>query len=170
MDDVNGVFNVLEPGTEFKNDQLTISEAKKKEDEGVDADKRTMDVIKDVAYSIDEMIQMTIDVPSNYKDRRVPMLDTKVWLNEEDENKIYYIFHQKEMRNRLVILKKSALAMKQKMSILSQETFRRLHNTKFEVENETKVDILNSFMADLKSSSYDEKETYNTERREKGIQ
>ena len=92
-------------------------------------DKRTMELIKDVANSIEDMIQMTIDVPSSYMDGKVPMLDTKVWLNNEDNNKIYYKFHQKEMRNRLVILKKSALTMNQKTNILTQETFQQGRST-----------------------------------------
>ena len=29
------------------------------------------------------MIEMTVDYPSNYTDNKMPMLDLKVWTNEE---------------------------------------------------------------------------------------
>ena len=44
------------------------------------------------------------------------------------------------------------------MNILTQECFRRLHNTSEFVEPEIKEGILNEFMADLKLSGYNEKD------------
>ena len=51
--------------------------------------------------------------------------------------------------------------MKKKMEILTQGTFRRLHNTCELVDDETKVGILDKYMEDLKLSGYDEKERMN---------
>ena len=47
------------------------------------------------------------------------------------------------------------------MTILTQECFRRLHNTSESVSNEVKEDILNEYMVDLKLSGYNEKERHN---------
>ena len=44
-----------------------------------------MQVIQKIANEIEEMIQMTFDVTSNYEDKKVPMLDMKTWINEEDK-------------------------------------------------------------------------------------
>ena len=79
------------------------------------------------------MIQMTYDIPSKHQNMRVPMLDIEVWINNDDDDKIYYKFFQKQMRNPLTNLKSSALSKNQKMNILTQETFRRIHNTKDEL-------------------------------------
>ena len=44
------------------------------------------------------------------------------------------------------------------MTILTQECFRRLHNTGEAITNETKPNILDEFMIDLKLSGYNERE------------
>ena len=45
-----------------------------------------MEAIKDIANDIAPMIRMTVDVSSNYRENKVPILDVKVWLNENDQN------------------------------------------------------------------------------------
>ena len=52
--------------------------------------------------------------------------------------------------------KMSAMPIRKKIEFLGQEVFRRLHNTKHEVENSLKVDIMNKFMIQLKMSGYNE--------------
>ena len=117
-----------------------------------------MNVIKDVANNIDPMIQMMIDVPTNYDDRKVPMLDLKVWL---DSDKILYQFYEKPTKSRQVMMKSSAMPMRKKMETLTQGVFRRLHNTHVSVKEDVKTSILNKYMEDLKLSGYDEKDRYN---------
>ena len=73
----------------------TITESRdqpQSSDKELPDDKVTMTVINDIANSIDSMIEMTYDVPSNYTDKKVPMLDVKTWINKDDNYKIYYIF------------------------------------------------------------------------------
>ena len=52
------------------------------------------------------------------------------------------------------------MAMNKKIDSLSQEVFRRLHNTKFEVEWEDTVVILTKFMSELMASGYNENDRY----------
>ena len=47
-----------------------------------------------------------------------------------------------------------------KFDTLSQEVFQRLHNTKDEIEWETKVEMLEKFMSELKASGYNESDRY----------
>ena len=105
-----------------------------------------MDVIKEIANDIDPMIQMTVDNPSNYEDEKVPMLDVKVWVNKEDKNKVYYTFYEKPTKSAFVMSKKSAMPIRKKIEYLGKEVFRRLHNTKLEVDQEDKTEELNKFM------------------------
>lgn len=156
---MNGIFDELEPGTEFEDEKLQINPDRIETDREIPADKRTMEIIKTIANSIDPMIKVTIDVPSDHHDKKVPMLDIKVWLDEED-NQLNYIFYQKEMKNRKVMMKSSAMPYKQKMTVLSQEVFRRLHNTEPELPEKFKNDILDTFMEDLMISGYKEKERF----------
>ena len=56
---------------------------KKIEDEGKCDDEITMEVINQVAESIDPMIKFTIDVPSFLEDKKIAVLDLKIALNED---------------------------------------------------------------------------------------
>ena len=123
-----------------------------KEDDKVEGDKRTMNIIQDIANSIHENIQVTFDVPSNYNDKSVPILDIKARI--DSKNKIEYFFYKKPMVNNIVTMKSSAMSMSQKMAILTQQCFTRLHNTSDDVKESQKVEILNSFMQELKASGY----------------
>ena len=117
-------------------------------------------MINDIANSIDSMITMTFDIPSKYNDSKVPMLDLKVWLNANDNYKIYYSFYEKPTKCQLVMSKMSAMPIRKKIEFLSEEVFRRLHNTKREIDENEKVSILNKFMIQLKLSGYSEYDRY----------
>ena len=56
---------------------------KKIEDEGKCDDEITMEVINQVAESIDPMIKFTKDVPSFHEDKKIAVLDLKIALNED---------------------------------------------------------------------------------------
>ena len=118
IDDVNGVFKSIKPGTEYKDGKLIFNEEKAKDDWNLPEDKVTMDIVKDIANDIDDMILMTVDIPSNYSDNKVPMLDIKVWINKDDENKIYYSFYEKPTKSPFVVSKTSAMPMSKKIECL----------------------------------------------------
>ena len=48
-------------------------------------DERTMDIIQRIANSIEENIQVTYDVPSNYKDGKITILDVKAGINLQNK-------------------------------------------------------------------------------------
>ena len=91
VDDLNGVFESLPKGTQYVNGNLVIDAKKADEDRNVPDDRATMDVIRDVANDIEDMIVMTVDVPSNHQTARVPMLDVEVWIDEAN-NKVNKLF------------------------------------------------------------------------------
>ena len=156
VDDITILPNVIQPGTRFEDDKLVIKADMIYEDKLIEADIRTMNVIQKVANSIDKNIRVTYDVPSLHEDGRVPILDVKV--RTDKCGRVEYIFYKKPAKNRFSVLKNSALSIKNKMTILTQECFRRLHNTSELVEDSVKADILNEFMVDLQLSGYNEKE------------
>ena len=86
------------------------------------------------------------------------MLDIKAWVDEN--NKIFYEFYEKPTKSRNLISKESAMPLAKKIDSLSQEVFRRLHNTKEEVKWERKVLILDKFMTELKASGYSHHDRY----------
>ena len=106
------------------------------------------------------MITTTIDDPSHYPNYKVPMLDVKVWLNSNDDNKIYYSFYEKPTKSQYVMSKVSAMPISKKIEYIGQEVFCRLHNTKREVSNDQKIEMMNLFMMKLKMSGYDDHDRY----------
>ena len=93
VDDFNGIFQPVKAGLQYRDGKLVHNVEKEKKDENIPDDKRTMNVVKDIANSIDSMITMTIDVPSKHQDGKVPMLDVKTWIN--DNNEVFYEFYEK---------------------------------------------------------------------------
>ena len=128
VDDLNGVFSTVPKGTEYIEGNLVFNPTKAAEDNDLPDDQVTMNVIKDIANDIEEMIFMTADYPSNYKVNRVPMLDVEVWINQDD-SLIYYSYYEKETKSPYVISKMSAMPISKKIECLSQEVFRGLCNT-----------------------------------------
>ena len=78
IDDVNLVVNSISPGTKYENGRLTFNHEKEDEDRKLPNDKVSMEIIKDIANSIHDMIEFTVDVPSNYADGKMPVLDRKI--------------------------------------------------------------------------------------------
>ena len=90
--------------------------------------------------------------------KKLPVLDLKVWLCESGD--IKYSFYEKPMRRMHIVSKKSALSTKSKITTLTQEVFRRLHNTAESVNTNLKNEILNKFMLKMKMAGYNQKERY----------
>ena len=70
---------------------------------------------------------MTYDTPSRNADKMMPVLDLKVWLNEDD--KIMFRFFEKDMVSKFTVMRKSALSWVTKKITLAGEITRRLLNT-----------------------------------------
>ena len=156
VDDITLVPTVIPKGWKVLDDRLVFSRDQEEVDEDIPDDVRTMKIIQQIANEIDDQFKVTFDVPTNHEDGRVPILDIKVSVNSD--NLIDYIFYQKPMASKKVILKSSAMSYRNKIITLTQECFRRLHNTSESIEESVKIVILNKFMKSLKLSGYGESE------------
>ena len=141
QDDILIAIEPFEKGTKFSEHKIEVDAEKIKKDEFKSDSEITMEVLKDIADSVDSMIKFTFDAPSNYKDGKMPALDLKVSVNEEKESRIDYEFFEKPSKNPKVILADSAINSAAKRTILTQECIRRLRNTKLELgkENEKRA-------------------------------
>jgi hypothetical protein len=153
-DDIDVVTESLEKGSKFLDGRIVIDEEKKIIDEGKSDSKVTMEVIKEIAESIDPMIKLTIDTPCNYEDDAIAILDLKVSINAEEHNRIDYQFYEKPTKNEKVLLADAAMSAKQMRTILTQECLRRLRNTSMEMGEEVQRKHLNKFMLKLKNSGH----------------
>ena len=156
-DDIELVAESIEKGTMLVGDELIVDEAKKTEDEFKSDDNVTMEIIQQIANSINPMIKLTTETPSNSEDGMLKILDVKVKINEEEANRIDFEFYEKPTKHPKVILADSALNSSSKRTILTQECLRRLRNTKVELGEPIQVKHLNEFMIKLKNSGYNQK-------------
>jgi hypothetical protein len=114
-----------------------------------------MKLLQSVANSIHPSIKMTIDYPSKYADNRVPMLDLKMWITRIGEIwSIVYEHYEKKMATKAVIHAKSALSMKTKRTVLTQEMLRILLHCSRLLPWEKVCEHLNNFTLKMQFSGY----------------
>jgi hypothetical protein len=87
-------------------------------DRAIPGDRRTARVIQDIANSICETINMTIDCPSNHESGWMPLLDLQVRVAED--NSLDYKFYSKKVANPLLLMATSALPERVKRNSLVQ--------------------------------------------------
>ena len=112
--------------------KIEVNKEKIEEDKKVPGDRRTMKIISQLANSIDKNIQTTFEVPSDFPDGKMPYLDTKIWMNYNDENcpqgKLMHQYFEKPMTTRLVVEKQSAIGDRETRTIHTQSIIRILRN------------------------------------------
>ena len=92
-----------------------------------------MALIKQVGSDIHPQIQLEVDYPSKHQDGKLPILDSKVWVETREKKTegqfgkvsvIMYEFHSKCVASRAVINARSALKWSTKRTGLTQEVLR----------------------------------------------
>ena len=104
---------------------------------------------------------MTIDYPRKHADGKVPMLNVKMWMEEVDGQRLLlYKHYEKEMSTKAVLHATSAIPMKTKRTVLTQEALRiMLHCSRF-LPWETVLGHMNKLMMKIQYSGYDQKFRY----------
>ena len=91
-------------------------------------------------------------MPEDFENERLPTLDFSLWMKD---GLITHTYYQKEMKTPYVIMERSAMGIKQKMEILSNELNRRLTNVDSEKLGNTEIIIvIEQFTQELKNSGY----------------
>ena len=153
-DDINVVTEALAKGSKLVEGKLVIDEEKKQLDESKSDSKITMEIIREIAESIDPMIKLTVDTPCNYEGGAIPILDLEVSINPEENNRIDYQFFEKPTKSDKVLLANAAMSAKAMRTILTQECLRRLRNTNVQLGEEVQKKHLNNYMLKLKNSGH----------------
>ena len=109
--------------------------------------------------TIDRDIKMKEDVPSSNSDGKLPILDTKVWVEWEGTQEgrveqICYELYEKPMVSRLVTMERSSLPLKTKITVLAQEVVRWMRNSHRGEERNKRDERMTKFMMKLKASGY----------------
>ena len=156
-DDIAVVIESLEKGSKLVDEKIVVDEIKQVEDSNKDDTEITMEIVQNLANSINPMISLTVETPGNHPNGKLPVLDITVRINIEAQNRLDFEFYEKPTKNPRVVLASSALSFRQKRTISTQEGLRRLRNTKIELGPEVQGSHLNQFMLKVKNSGYDAK-------------
>ena len=121
-------------------------------------EKDTAQLMKRIGDTIHTSIVLETDCPSNYPDKKLPILDLKVWLEEsKGKNKIMHEFYQKDVSSVATINARSTLPWKTKRTILVQDTLSILKNCHKNLPWEEIAKHLTRMSMRLQYSGYDQK-------------
>ena len=124
-------------------------------------ERNVMEIVKDIGNQIHNSIEIEVDYPSKYSDKKLPILDLKVWL-EEIDNKHYikHEYYHKKISSKAVINARSAMSWKSKRTILVQQTIRIMRNCSRDLPWEDICKHLSDMMKRIQFSGYDQKFRY----------
>ena len=165
IDDIDKCLKETPVGARYINEELVCTEETVREDEDIPADRRTFEIVRQIANSIHPNIEVEVDSPTHYEDRKLPILDLKVWIDKVrtdngEELKILHKHYIKPMANKYVIHRESAMSLKTKRTILTQMCLRVLLNNSEYLKMEEKKETVEFFMRRMQASGYDERFRY----------
>ena len=93
----------------------------------------------------------------------MPILDTKMWLDEVEvrgmmRHQMLYTYYEKEMSNKYVLHKESAISRGSKINILVNELLRVMRNTSLRVQQQERNKHVQHFINKMQFSGYDQEE------------
>ena len=147
VDDITIIAREVSNGT--GNDEM--------EDGGKPRDERGMNRLQEIGNSIMPSIQIEVEYPSKYTEKKMPVLDIKVWVERqqnEEQYEILYEFYAKKIATKMVLHARSAIPWRDKRNILTQEVIRRLKNCSLSLPWRMKSEHLEEFNLKMQFSGY----------------
>ena len=162
VDDSNLLSEPVEPGRTYNGVEIITDPEMEENERNRNPDEITMRLMCEIGNSIHESIQLTTDYPSKNPDNKIPILNLKVWteLNEESRTTVIYEHYRKEVSTKYTVHSRSAIGMKQKRSILTQELLTIMTNCSPLLDEETKKEHINKYMRRLQFSGYNKEFRY----------
>ena len=153
-DDINEVCDELNERKDIIEDIWKLDSMRHKNKPKLDAN-FTANVMCELANGIDPMISFTVDTCEKNPDNKLPMLDVKVYLDNNQQ--LIHEYFEKSTKNRRVILASSALSWAQKRTIHTQECIRIMKNTSVVLGEKVQNEYLSTYMKKLMHSGYNAK-------------
>ena len=123
VDDQSSLQEATPKGATYdpKKKVIIITEEQFDKDKELKADRRTANLMTKIANSIDPSIVMEAAVPSDFPEKKLPLLNCKVWMeNTEEGQQIRYEHFEKPCASILEIQKDSAMPGKNRRATLVQ--------------------------------------------------
>ena len=122
MDDTRVFLRALALGWRWDRGQIRFRSRWEQEDGELSAVERTSRALHGIMESIFPHLKFEMEHEEMFPGNMLPTLDFKMWV---EDNKVQYSFYQKEVANKAVINKKSALSENVKVASLTQNLIRR---------------------------------------------
>ena len=155
VDDENSILEPVQFGARLINDKIVICKELIQQDMEIPHDKRTYDILQQIANKIWPNIQFTKDIPSECPTGLIPMLDMEVGINQLGQ--VTRKFYSKPMNTPYTIPSRSAHTWQIKRSTLTQEGVRRLLNTSQNTSIIDRNKIMEDWDRKMNVSGYDMK-------------
>ena len=151
-DDSNQVVVLPPPGSRYDvNSNKVVQDGAV--DEAETEELRLTRILKQIADSVQVGIVMEADHPENNVDKKMPILDMKVWLGEEGF--LLHKHYEKQMSSKLVLHANSAQSSGCKRNVHRQELIRRMLNCSVRLDWQHQVaPILTEYMARMRDGGY----------------
>ena len=120
-----------------------------------DDDGTTMKKIQVVANTIHPSIRVTIDYPSNHPDGRLPVLDTKQWI---EGGNLLHTYYSKPMSNTFVVMASSALPARSKHNILVADLLRIMRCVSLHCDQSERDKHVQEYIYRMQLSGYKKEE------------
>ena len=124
-----------------------------------ESDGETMKHIQEIANDIHPSISVTIDFPSNNTNKRIPVLDLEMWIEDTREKRIIMHTHyMKSISSKHVVNKESALPPRTKTNILTADLVRIMRNISPDCERVERTKHIQQFLNRMQFSGYNERD------------
>ena len=158
VDDIDVALTPVQPGTRYVNGKIEVVAEKVEEDEGREKDENTMRLLQTIGNSIHSSIQVEIDYPSRYNDKKMPTLDLKLWVTcDNNICKIMHEHYMKPMSSKALLNSQSAMAWSTKRTVLTQDALRIVLNCSRDLQWEVVAAHLSEYSARMQYSGYEHK-------------
>ena len=157
VDDSNQIAVVPPIGSVYDivQQKVIVDEDQQKQDEDTPEDERLSKVLLSIANSVMECIKMEADMPSRNCDKKMPILEMKVWMDENGT--LMYQHYEKPVSSKTVMHAHSAHSAACKKSVHTQEIIRRLLNSSHRLQWASEVaPVITEYLGRMKMAGYKE--------------
>ena len=129
------------------------------EESSEETDVHAMRLLKELGDDIHSSIKLEYECPSMHTDKKLPVLDVKIWIETGESNKLLHEYYQKTVASRMVIHARSSLPWSTKRTVLTQEVLRILLRCSPELPWPSIKDHVETYMKRMQFSGYTPKLT-----------
>ena len=155
VDDSNQVAVVPDKGATYDKESKKVKIDENNTNIQEEDDERLARIMLDIANDIMDCIKMEADWPSKNNDKRLPILDMKVWM--DTQGTILFSHYEKPMSNKAVLNSQSAHPAACKRGVHTQEIIRRILNCSKKLDWKKEVaPVITDYMMRMMQAGYEE--------------